>query len=336
MKKLLLITLFFLKIFLLDAQNIYEYEKEIENKEEYLITELSIEKEEVYFSGTLITPKKDFDKIILIVSGTGLHSRYAHHNLAGYLLSHNHAVFRFDKRGVGKSNGEHNDNLSVYIKDLEIILAGLKNEEQFKNKKIGILGHSLGGLAAIGILEKGVNFDFLIQLGTPVGDMGAFIKNQLIQRHTEKELEKLFKIKNINQLQELIDIISTTIYLNRDNEYLDIYKKVKKNTNAKGFKEKQFRRFVGNEIFRYNFNQTYIDSKIPILYLIGTEDSLVSAKKSMEIINSFNKNNIRAIEFKGLNHFLTTSGKIKLMSNNLYEIDKAVTNEIIKWMELKN
>jgi len=31
-----------------------------------------------------------------------------------------------------------------------------------------------------------------------------------------------------------------------------------------------------------------------------------------------------------------TSGKIKLMSNERYEIDKVVTNEIIKWIELKN
>ena len=36
------------------------------------------------------------------------------------------------------------------------------------------------------------------------------------------------------------------------------------------------------------------------------------------------------------NYFLMTSGKIKLMSNERYKIDKAVTNEIIKWIELKN
>ena len=47
------------------------------------------------------------------------------------------------------------------------------------NKKIGILGHSLGGIASIGAFGKGCNFDFLIQMATPVENNGAFLKYQV-------------------------------------------------------------------------------------------------------------------------------------------------------------
>ena len=69
------------------AQEIYEYEKEITDKNNYTFSELEFKKndEDISFFGTLIEPKTNYDKIVVIVNGTGPHTRYAHNYLTDSL-----------------------------------------------------------------------------------------------------------------------------------------------------------------------------------------------------------------------------------------------------------
>ncbi|MCB0537680.1 MAG: alpha/beta hydrolase [Bacteroidetes bacterium] len=339
MKKLTLIFLFFLNATLAFAQEIYEYEKEITDKNNYTFSELEFKKndEDISFFGTLIEPKTNYDKIVVIVNGTGPHTRYAHNYLTDSLLKNNIAVFRFDKRGIGKSQGKYNNQPTTYINDLFFILSEF--EKKFKNKKIGLIGHSLGGIATIGAIQKGANVDFLVQWATPVGNFGDFIKFQLKTRNSDKELEEQFKTKNIDQIWKLLFLVQSTVQENKDKDYINIYKSVEKRAKEKGYKEKQFRRFLANpdnmDLMKYNFDTAYKNLKIPTLYIIGSKDSFVDAEKSKETIESYKNSNITFIMFDGLNHYLTDSGKITKMTNGLYKIDEKAENKIINWIEKK-
>ena len=339
MKKLTLIFLFFLNATLAFAQEIYEYEKEITDKNNYTFSELEFKKndEDISFFGTLIEPKTNYDKIVVIVNGTGPHTRYAHNYLTDSLLKNNIAVFRFDKRGIGKSQGKYNNQPTTYINDLFFILSEF--EKKFKNKKIGLIGHSLGGIATIGAIQKGANVDFLVQWATPVGNFGDFIKFQLKTRNSDKELEEQFKTKNIDQIWKLLFLVQSTVQENKDKDYINIYKSVEKRAKEKGYKEKQFRRFLANpdnmDLMKYNFDTAYKNLKIPTLYIIGSKDSFVDAEKSKETIEFYKNSNITFIMFDGLNHYLTDSGKITKMTNGLYKIDEKAENKIINWIEKK-
>ena len=336
MRKLIFIFLFFLTSSFFFAQEIYTYEKEILNKSNYIFSELEFKKtdENISFFGTLIEPKNNYDKVVIIVNGTGPHSRYSHNFLSESILKNNIAVFRFDKRGIGKSQGKYNNQPTTYINDLLFILN--KFETKIKNKKTVLIGHSLGGIATIGAIQKGANIDFLIQLATPVGNLGDFIKYQIRTRNSDEKLIKRFRTKNIDEVWELLTIVQTTVEKNKEKGYSDIYKSVKKAAKEKGFKERQFRSFLVDpdnmDLMKYNFESTYKNLKIPTLYIIGSEDSLVSADKSIESIKSYHNSNITFAKLNGLNHFLTNSGKVTKMTNDLYKINKTAESEIINWI----
>ena len=340
MKKIFSLFLF-LSFSILSAQNIFDYEKEISSIEKYIAKEITFDNldEKIKLSGTLITPKTEFEKIIVIATGTGPHSRHAHNFLTESLLENGFAVFRFDKRGIGKSEGKSTNEVSSYIEDLTFIISKLDDNNNVNNKKIGLIGHSLGGLAAIGAIENTSKIDFLIQWSTPVGNFGDFIKYQFRSRNNDEDLRKLFKVKDVEKIWDLLSLIQSTVYDNLDKDYIGIYNSVEKKAKEKGYKEKQIRKFLVNpnnmDLMKYNFDNTYINSTIPILFIIGSEDSLIEANKSIEIINSYGNNNIEPILFEGLNHFLTNSGKVTKMTNELYQMDKIALEKIIKWIKEK-
>ena len=68
----------------LSAQHIFEYEREIKIKENYNYQEIEFHNtlDKIKLSGTLISPKTEFNKIVLIIPDTGKDPRYAHFVLA--------------------------------------------------------------------------------------------------------------------------------------------------------------------------------------------------------------------------------------------------------------
>ncbi|MFD2909088.1 hypothetical protein ACFSX9_10090 [Flavobacterium ardleyense] len=66
--------------YLSHSHDIFEYEKEITNNKNYHFTEINFQNPEdkIILSGTLITPKKDFYKIVIIAPGSIPDTRYSH------------------------------------------------------------------------------------------------------------------------------------------------------------------------------------------------------------------------------------------------------------------
>lgn len=243
------------------SQNIYEYEKEIGNREDYIFSEIDFQNkdENIKLSGTLITPKTEFDKIIIIVAGSGRDTRYAHFILAEEFLKNGIAVYRFDERGIGKSEGKFSPFATTLADDLSYAILELRNLELTKSYEIGVLGHSLGGIASIRAYEKRQNIDFLIQMGTPVEKYGAFFKYQ-----TKNDISEFYRIKGKTQQQviELLNLIYPIIIENEDNK--TIRKKAKRTAKENGFK-KDFYKFISPthiDHVKQNHEKTYQNIKI--------------------------------------------------------------------------
>ena len=83
--------------------------------------------------------------------------------------SSNLILFVDEKFNISGLKKHISDTEFSYISDL------IKNSEDIMRlKKIGVLGHSLGGMASIGAYSKGAESDFLIQVCFLFGSADSF------------------------------------------------------------------------------------------------------------------------------------------------------------------
>ena len=93
---------------------------------------------------------------VALVHGIGEHSgRYAH--VATHLMLHDYAVYAFDLRGHGRSEGEpraYVEAFDVYVADLDRVLEHIRAEAGVL--PLFLMGHSMGGgIAARYVIEHG-------------------------------------------------------------------------------------------------------------------------------------------------------------------------------------
>lgn len=89
-------------------------------------------------------PDGDIKAIVVIVHGYAEHSgRYAH--VAEYLTQHGYAIYSFDLRGHGRSEGTRAfiRSFGEYLSDIKLFLERVNERELAR--PILILGHSMGG-----------------------------------------------------------------------------------------------------------------------------------------------------------------------------------------------
>jgi hypothetical protein len=108
-------------------------------------------------AGTLSLPRGEgpFPAVVLI-SGTGQNTRdedvWGHKVfsvLADALTREGLAVLRYDKRGVGGSSGNYDAATTAdFTSDAEAAVTWLKTQSQIDANRIGVLGHSEGGIIA--------------------------------------------------------------------------------------------------------------------------------------------------------------------------------------------
>ncbi len=89
-------------------------------------------------------PAKNAKAVIVIIHGYAEHSgRYAH--VAQYLVNYGYAVAAFDLRSHGKSDGKNTfiHSFDEFLSDVDLFLKRV--QERHPNKKLFLLGHSMGG-----------------------------------------------------------------------------------------------------------------------------------------------------------------------------------------------
>ncbi|MFB0556422.1 MAG: lysophospholipase [Dehalococcoidia bacterium] len=124
-------------------------------------------------------PSNEFKAILLIVHGLAEHSgRYT--NLVNYFVARGYAVYGFDQRGHGKSDGLRGyvDKFSNFVNDLNTFLSIVHSRQH--DARIFMVGHSIGGtIAAAYAIFHQDDFDGLILSGATL-KVGAGVSAGLI------------------------------------------------------------------------------------------------------------------------------------------------------------
>lgn len=141
----------------------------------------------IKLAGTLSYPKeKGRYPAVILISGSGAQNRdeeiLGHKPflvIADYLTRAGYAVLRFDDRGYGKSTGNHGMATTAdFATDVEAAFAFLEQHAAINPKKIGLIGHSEGGMIAPIVAARQKKVAFIILLAAP----GLPMKDLLIQQ----------------------------------------------------------------------------------------------------------------------------------------------------------
>ncbi|HWS01375.1 MAG TPA: CocE/NonD family hydrolase [Prolixibacteraceae bacterium] len=166
-------------------------------------------RENFTLAGTLTLPKKEgrYPAVILI-SGSGPQNRdeelMGHKPflvLSDYLTRQGIAVLRFDDRGVAQSKGNFKTATTVdFASDVESAVAYLKTRKEIYAGKIGLVGHSEGGIIAPMVAAKSKELRFIVLLaGTGIrGDKLLLLQQELVAKASGQSDAEIQKSKAIN------------------------------------------------------------------------------------------------------------------------------------------
>jgi dipeptidyl aminopeptidase/acylaminoacyl peptidase len=103
--------------------------------------------------------------------------------LADWLTRHGVAVLRSDKRGVGKSTGNYATATSLdFAADVHAGLTWLRAQPNIDPRKIGIIGHSEGGMIAPMLASRDAGISFIVLMAGPAlnGETIALLQQRLV------------------------------------------------------------------------------------------------------------------------------------------------------------
>lgn len=267
----------------------------------------------VNLAGTLTSPKREgrFPAVVLL-TGSGPQNRdeeLSGHKpfavLSDYLSRQDIVVLRYDDRGVGESGGQFdNSTIGDFSKDALAALAFLKKQNQVDPHKIGIIGHSEGGLIATLLSGQQVpDLSFIISLAGPAISINNLMVDQLyaIGRASGMSAGELSAARKINERN--FSVVKST--LNTREAYEAILDNMKFLSGAKGSSDilamvsPAYRYFMRIEPERY-----VKEIKVPVFAAFGSLDVQVPATANLESLYRLLPQNPKSVlkEYEGLNH----------------------------------
>jgi pimeloyl-ACP methyl ester carboxylesterase len=297
----------------------------------YRAEDVSYENEagRVKLAGTLTLPpgKGPFPAVILI-TGSGAQDRdesiLGHKPflvLADYLTRRGVAVLRVDDRGVGGSTGSIKTSTSEdFAGDVLAGIQFLKGRKEIDTTKVGLIGHSEGGIIAPITAARSKDVAFIVLMagtglpGTEILEaqgqlilkaMGASKSMMKLQRDAQKRLvdiiakekdEKAAKAKLAAALKEIKAGIPEA-----DKKAMGESAGGLSEAATEAFNNPWFRYFL-----TYDPRPTLRLVKCPVLALNGEKDLQVPSKQNLDEIAkalaAAGNRDVKTVEFAGLNH----------------------------------
>ena len=290
------------------------------------------EKDNINLAGTLTLPKGNGPfKAAILITGSGAQNRdeelLGHKPfwvIADYLTRNGIAVLRYDDRGTAKSEGDFATATSLdFVVDAMAAVEYLKTRKEIDVNKIGLIGHSEGGLIAPIVATKTSDVAYIVLLagpGLPGSDI-ITLQAELIARasgETEENIKlgKNFNIKVFNEINSSTD--DEELKDNLDKMFSEFYDGLppaeqKKMGSKDTFMKREaallspwFRYFL-----KYDPRPTLEKVACPVLALNGGKDLQVPPKEDLREIEKALKNgenkNYKIVELPGLNHLFQTS-----------------------------
>ena len=285
----------------------------------------------IILAGTLTLPSKNgLFPVVVLISGSGPQNRdeelLGHKPfliLSDFLTKNGIAVLRFDDRGTALSNGDFKAATSLdFSTDVEAGVQYLKTRKEINKNKIGLIGHSEGGIIAPMVASRSHDISYIVLLagtGIPGGQL-LLLQQKLIGKALGISDADLLKNEITNKKAfEIVNKSTNSEQLKTDlSNY--IKQTLKDNPNPgkpKGMSEDDFVKLQIDQMtspwmqffIKYNPAPTLEKVKCPVLAINGEKDLQVPPKENLEAIKKALK--------KGGNKKVTTKELPKL--NHLFQ-----------------
>ncbi len=317
----------------------------------------------ITLAGTLTLPQKTGKfPVVILISGSGPQDRneeLAGHRpflvLADHLTKNGIGVLRYDDRGFGSSTGKFATATTPdFASDVNAAISYLLTRPEVNVKKIGLVGHSEGGIIAPMVAVENTNVAFMVLLGGPgiPGDEILIKQSWLIGKanglpdsllangeKTNRKIYAAMKSKASDEevrtsVKTIIEDVITRLPQSQQPpaEQRDLLISQKVNSVATPW----FRYFVS-----YDPAPMLSKVKCPVLALNGGNDLQVPAKENIAAIrNALTKGDSKHFQVKelpGLNHLFQES---KTGSPNEYNsieqtFSPVALSEISDWILLQ-
>lgn len=274
----------------------------------------------VHLAGTLtVPPGKGPFPAVLLITGSGVQDRdetLVGHKpflvLSDYLTRRGIAVLRVDDRGAGgTTGGTPDDTTNDFVTDVKSGVQFLKGRPEIDRRKIGLIGHSEGGLIAPLAARDNPDVAFaVLWAGTAVRGREVIIEQ--VRRVAASNGASPDKVDAAGeQERKLVDAIASA----QDNEsaYQAAIKVVSPDGPPPEALARNIRRSSGawfRNFVNYDPAPTLRALRIPVLALVGGKDVQVVAAQNTPALKAALAGNPRGkvMELPGLNHLFQTAG----------------------------
>lgn len=258
----------------------------------------------IVLAGTLTLPKKEgIFPVVVLISGSGPQNRdeelLGHKPflvIADYLTKNGIAVLRFDDKGTASSKGDFKTATTLdFSTDVEAAIEYLKTRKDINKNKIGLIGHSEGGIIAPMVASKSKDVAFIVLLAGPgiPGDQLLLLQQSLIAKGNGVSDIEIQKSKDLNQ--KVFEIVKK--YTNADElqtQLTNYITEISKDDPNKpeNMSEKEFVNIQITKILspwmvyflRYDPSVALEKVKCPVLAINGEKDVQVPPKENLEAI----------------------------------------------------
>lgn len=338
------------------TKRLTEVTKKVEVKSPfYDAVEVKIENKtaNVTLAGTLTLPKgaKNCPAVVL-VTGSGAQNRDEElmgqkpfFRIADYLSSHGIAVLRYDDRGVFESTGDFRSATSYdFATDAEAAFEFLRKRPEVDPKKVGIAGHSEGGLIAPMVASRNKNVGYIILLAGPgitgkeilVTQTEALLKIQGLKDDTIRQITELNKeVYRIVESQANDSLAAASVKdLIRKRHFSPEALQTMEHTMPT-LLSPWFRAFISSDPSKYLSNV-----HCPVLALNGSKDLQVLPKENLagieKALKQAKNKNVELLELPGYNHLFqeAVTGAVSEYSNTVKPaMDDKVLDIISTWIK---
>ncbi len=289
-------------------------------------------KANVNIEGTLTLPsgKGPFPAVIL-VSGSGPQERNSeilmHKSfwvIADYFTRRGIAVFRYDERGVGKSTGTYTTATTIdFADDLEEIYKVIRKDKRLNPTKIGLMGHSEGGIIIAIAASKLKSVGFLVSLAGSAVSGYEILMEQAKQMNIAAGKDSSFINYDYQFRKQIFEIFLNTP---DKKEFSEKIKKLFESAIAElgEDKAKEYNITKSNaDLWIMQLSSPWMETFIrldpaiywsqitcPIMVLIGEKDLQVPYSQNMprykEVFEKSKNKNVTLLKMESLNHLFQT------------------------------
>ncbi|GAC1307572.1 MAG: alpha/beta fold hydrolase [Mucilaginibacter sp.] len=313
-------------------------------------------------AGTITMPADGkATKIVVLITGSGPQNRneeivqFNHRPFlvwSDWLTRQGIAVLRYDDRGIGQSTGIFGTATSAdFADDAEAAVNYIQSRADLKNLKIGLMGHSEGGMIAPIVASRDKAVKFIVLLAGPGVAIEQLMLKQVADQmrlggapdeaiaRSSATNRKIYQLISQNPSMSTVQLkqqIDTLMYrelrgypkADLDNQSIDAIVK-----QSSALMSPWYRYFIA-----FNPADYLTKVKCPVLALDGTLDMQVNSEANLAGIKASlekgGNRNFQVVSLPGLNHMFqkATTGSVAEYAKITETVDPVALQKVSAWI----